>query len=230
MSANFHTFTRRLTGIGAAVIMAASLGTGAASAQSSMPQLPGLPTQDDVNNAVLGARDNIHAHTKNLPGEVRQPINQGVDNAVNFIAPGALDQREKARQAEAARHAEAKRQAELRSTPCPADAAVCVDINNRRTWLQKDGKVSHGPVVMSPGKPGQDTPRGTFHVTRKVKDEVSREFNNAPMPYAVYFTNQGHAFHQGTVNVESVGCVRLLAQDAPIFFNSLNVGDKVYIY
>ena len=69
-----------------------------------------------------------------------------------------------------------------------------------------------------------------FTVTRKVKDEISYEFGNAPMPYAVYFTNNGHAFHQGTTNVQSAGCVRMDRKSAQTFFNYLQPGDKVYIY
>ena len=96
--------------------------------------------------------------------------------------------------------------------------------------LQQDGKLLYGPTVMSHGKPGQETPKGTFTVTRKVKDEISYEFDNAPMPYAVYFTNNGHAFHEGSTNVQSAGCVRLSHDAAKFFFENLQVGDVVYIY
>ena len=67
-------------------------------------------------------------------------------------------------------------------------------------------------------------------MTRKVKDEISYEFDNAPMPYAVYFTNNGHAFHEGSTNVQSAGCVRLSHDAAKFFFENLQVGDVVYIY
>ena len=107
---------------------------------------------------------------------------------------------------------------------------ACVDLAGNRTWLQQDGKLLYGPTVMSHGKPGQETPKGTFTVTRKVKDEISHEFNNAPMPYAVYFTNNGHAFHEGSTDVQSAGCVRLPHDAAKFFFENLQVGDVVYIY
>ena len=115
-------------------------------------------------------------------------------------------------------------------SPCPATARACVDLSGNRTWLQQDGKLLYGPTVMSHGKPGQETPKGTFTVTRKVKDEISYEFDNAPMPYAVYFTNNGHAFHEGSTNVQSAGCVRLSHDAAKFFFENLQVGDVVYIY
>src|SRR5699024_3574052 len=72
--------------------------------------------------------------------------------------------------------------------------------------------------------------RGTFHVNRKVKDEISYEFNNAPMPYAIYFTNYGHAFHMGDPAYDSAGCVRLPEQAALRYWNNLQIGDKVVIY
>ena len=78
--------------------------------------------------------------------------------------------------------------------PCPADAKACVDLTNQKSWLQNNGEIYYGPVQISSGRPGQDTPKGTHYVNRKVKDEISYEFNNAPMPYATYFTYNGIAY------------------------------------
>ncbi|MDN5729681.1 MAG: L,D-transpeptidase [Corynebacterium casei] len=138
---------------------------------------------------------------------------------------------EKARAEEAARKAEAERKRrEFNVGPCPADADVCVDLDGRRTWLQNNGNITYVAPSMAPGKAGQETPRGTFHVNRKVKDEISYEFNNAPMPYAIYFTNNGHAFHMGNPAYDSAGCVRLPEQAALRYWDNLHVGDKVFIY
>lgn len=180
-------------------------------------------------------------------------IRPAIDNAMNAIFPGlkaekqreerlareaaarklaAEQARERAIAEEAARRAEAERRRNSFNVgPCPRDAKVCVDIDGRRTWLQ-DGKggVTYVAPAMAPGRPGQDTPRGTFYVNRKVKDEISYEFNNAPMPWAVYFTYNGHAFHQGDPSFMSAGCVRLPADAAQRFFNTLQIGDKVFIY
>lgn len=113
---------------------------------------------------------------------------------------------------------------------CPKDAKACVDINGRRSWLQKDGQVYYGAVFIGPGRPGYDTPKGTHYVNRKVKDEVSYIFNMAPMPYATYFTNNGIAFHEGDPNILSHGCIRMWSKDAQKYFNDLQIGDKVYVY
>lgn len=159
------------------------------------------------------------------------PVREGIDSILNAIFPG-LVARKTAPPAPVAPPVAPKPAAPAFNTgPCPVDARVCVDIDGRRTWLQ-DGKgtVTYVSTAMSPGKPGQETPRGTFAVTRKVKDEVSYLFNNAPMPYAVYFTNRGHAFHEGNPAFDSAGCVRLPHQDAVKYFDSLQVGDKVVIF
>ena len=107
---------------------------------------------------------------------------------------------------------------------------MCVDLNGRRTWLQDGGKVSYVSPAMSAGMQGQETPRGTFHVTRKVEHEISREFNNAPMPYSIYFTNNGHAFHLDDPAVDSNGCVHLPPDAAKRYWDNVQVGDKVFIY
>ncbi|QNH95575.1 L,D-transpeptidase [Corynebacterium anserum] len=197
------------------------------------------------NTGALQARDDIINGTQNLDPALRNQITQGVDSFTNSVAPGALQERDAARvaaekkaaeekaaaeKAAAEAQAEAARASAARNNPCPATARACVDLANNKTWLQKDGKITYGPVTMNKGKKGEETPRGTFYVTRKVKDEVSREFNNAPMPYAVYFTNNGHAFHQGNTAYPSSGCVRLERPDAIRYYNDLQVGDEVYIW
>ncbi|MGV0342353.1 L,D-transpeptidase [Corynebacterium mastitidis] len=149
---------------------------------------------------------------------------------------------EQAAQAEEARRAEAERvaaqqqadarAADLASTPCPAEARACIDLQGNRTWLQDNGAVTYGPVPMSAGAPSPETatPTGTFYVNRKVKDEVSYEFDQAPMPYAVYFTNNGIAFHQGNTSLLSHGCIHLNHDDAVEYFDQLQIGDMVYVY
>ena len=62
------------------------------------------------------------------------------------------------------------------------------------------------------------------------KHEISREFNNAPMPYSIYFTNNGHAFHLDDPAVDSNGCVHLPPDAAKRYWDNVQVGDKVFIY
>lgn len=120
--------------------------------------------------------------------------------------------------------------AQFNTAPCPATADACVDLDGGKSWLQNNGEITYGPNPQIAGRASDPTPRGTFTVTRKVKDEVSREFNNAPMPYATYFTNSGHAFHAGSLTNESAGCIHLSTEDAQYYFEHLNVGDTVFIF
>lgn len=174
-----------------------------------------------------------------------------MDNAVNAIFPGLIErknaeiraeqeriEREHAaqvarEQAEAQARLEAEKKAQFDKGSCPADAKVCVDIDGNRSWLQDgNGNVTYVSGAISSGARTEElaTPRGTFYVQYKVKDEVSRQYGNAPMPYSIYFTNNGHAFHEGSPAYLSHGCIHLQHQDALQYWNSLGVGDKVYIY
>ena len=114
-------------------------------------------------------------------------------------------------------------------TPCTKAAEACADIAGKKAWLIKDGKVVRGPVRIASGGPGYETPRGTFTVQWKNRDHRSAEFDNAPMPFAVFFTDGGVAFHQGDLNSNSHGCIRLSREDAETFFNTLVVGDDVQV-
>ncbi len=112
--------------------------------------------------------------------------------------------------------------------PCGAGAAACVDLSGQHAWLLSGAKVLVGPVPITTGRPGHETPPGTFHVQYKDIDHLSREFDNAPMPYSVFF-NGGIAFHEGSLSVPSHGCVHLSNSAAQSFYNGLDVGDVVQV-
>lgn len=111
--------------------------------------------------------------------------------------------------------------------PCPPHARACVDVDNRLAWLQEDGRITAGPVPTTTGMPGYETPRGEFTVQRKVRDEISYVFDNEPMPFSVYFTTTGIAFHEGDLTQDSHGCIHLSHQDAVHFFDVLEPNDIV---
>jgi lipoprotein-anchoring transpeptidase ErfK/SrfK len=79
-----------------------------------------------------------------------------------------------------------------------------------------------------PGRPSYPTPTGTFHVLSKAVNYRSREFNNAPMPYAVFFY-PGDAFHVGSLRVYSHGCIHLSWSSAQAFYKNLSIGDEVQV-
>ncbi len=120
-------------------------------------------------------------------------------------------------------------------TPCSITARSCVDLESRRAWLIQDGRVVRGPVGVSTGGAGKETPVGhSFRVYRKEPDHKSGEFRlpngqPAPMPWSVFFADGGIAFHSGDPTRSSAGCVRLPAADAQAWFAHLQIGDQVQV-
>jgi lipoprotein-anchoring transpeptidase ErfK/SrfK len=112
--------------------------------------------------------------------------------------------------------------------PCTTAAKACIKLSTNQSWLMQDGKVVYGPVPITHGRAGYLTPPGTFKVTFKNKNHKSSIFNNAPMPYSVFF-NGGIAFHQGSLKEKSHGCIHLSMAAAQKFFGALAVGDRVEV-
>ncbi|MCF4005932.1 L,D-transpeptidase [Corynebacterium uropygiale] len=203
----------------------------AAEAPNLSSTVPALPSPQDIarqldqqsRDWVWANRNALQQQAGNLPPGSSDQARQAIDGAVNSIYPGLIEERSGA----AAQPAPAPA---APNNPCPADAKACVDLGAQQSWLQEDGTIVYGKVPISSGRAGSETPKGYHTVTRKVRDEISYEFNNAPMPYSVYFTAGGVAFHQDDVNVPSAGCVHLNHQDAVHYFDTLNVGDVVYVF
>ena len=110
--------------------------------------------------------------------------------------------------------------------PCAATVRACIDLAHNKAWLLRGGVVEYGPVPITSGKPGYRTPVGTFRVLSKERLHLSRAFDNAPMPYSVFFI-PGIAFHQGSLSVTSHGCIHLSKAAAIRFYGSLARGDVV---
>ena len=121
---------------------------------------------------------------------------------------------------------QARRTGQTRGVPCAATVRACIDLAHNKAWLLRGGVVEYGPVPITSGKPGYRTPVGTFRVLSKERLHLSRAFDNAPMPYSVFFI-PGIAFHQGSLAVTSHGCIHLSKAAAIRFFGSLARGDVV---
>jgi hypothetical protein len=106
----------------------------------------------------------------------------------------------------------------------PASAAIVVNIdkNTQTMTVAVDGAQRYVWPV-STGRPGYDTPNGTFKPNRMDADHLSQEWDNAPMPHAIFFDMNGHAIH-GFFDVKhlgspvSHGCVRLSPDHAATLF------------
>jgi L,D-transpeptidase catalytic domain len=106
-------------------------------------------------------------------------------------------------------------------------SALKVDITvnkvSQKMTVAVDG-VDEYVWLVSTGGQGYDTPTGTYHIFRLEKDHFSKEWDDAPMPYSMFFTPLGHAIH-GSFHVKrlgtraSHGCVRLAPENAAVLFD-----------
>ena len=99
-----------------------------------------------------------------------------------------------------------------------ADLLIEIDKSAQRMTVTKDGAPLYKWPV-STGADGYDTPSGAFKPFRMKIDHYSDEYQQAPMPYAIFFTQTGNAVH-GTLEERSLGravshgCVRLSRKNA----------------
>ena len=103
-----------------------------------------------------------------------------------------------------------------------ADVLVTIDKATQNMTVSVDGQDRYSWPV-STGAAGHDTPSGSFQPSRMDRDHFSKEWDDAPMPNAIFFTDMGHAIH-GTSHVAALGrpashgCVRLSrAHSAELF-------------
>ena len=93
-----------------------------------------------------------------------------------------------------------------------ANLVANVDITRQTMTVSQNGIVRYQWKV-STGRSGFGTPTGNYKAKWLSKNHRSRKYNNAPMPYAVFFKG-GYAIH-GTFETKrlgrpaSHGCVRL---------------------
>src|SRR5689334_12028285 len=99
-----------------------------------------------------------------------------------------------------------------------AELLIKVDKSTQRMTVTVNGvQLYNWPVTT--GGSGYDTPRGAFKPFRMEIDHHSDEYDNAPMPYSIFFTQTGNAIH-GTYEQRNLGravshgCVRLSRKNA----------------
>ncbi|MFG1934933.1 Ig-like domain-containing protein [Mycobacterium sp. NPDC048908] len=127
------------------------------------------------------------------------------------------------------------------------DALVATaDDATHQLTITRNGAVEH-VFPMSMGKPGHDTPNGTYYVQQKFSDIVMDSAtygvpSSAPDGYrvdvelAVQFDNSGKFVHsapwsiadQGVRNV-SHGCINVSPANAQWFYDNFGVGDPIVV-
>jgi lipoprotein-anchoring transpeptidase ErfK/SrfK len=88
-----------------------------------------------------------------------------------------------------------------------------------------------GVSTISSGKPGKETPTGSFEILQKRKEHYSNLHDNAPMPYMQRLTWDGIALHGGKIpgHPASHGCVRLPEKFAAQLFAVTKLGAAVHV-
>lgn len=107
------------------------------------------------------------------------------------------------------------------SSAMAARLNVTIDLSNQIMQVQADDQVLHNWIV-STARRGYRTPIGTFRPLRLERVWYSTVYDNAPMPYSVFF-HRGYAIH-GTTEISKLGrpvshgCVRLHPDNARMLF------------
>jgi hypothetical protein len=107
-------------------------------------------------------------------------------------------------------------------SPARAGILITIDKAAQRMTVEVDG-APRWTWPVSTGRRGYDTPAGSFKPFRLEEDHYSKEWDEAPMPYSIFFTDGGHAIH-GSYETRKLGrrashgCVRLAPKNAAKLF------------
>jgi len=99
---------------------------------------------------------------------------------------------------------------------------VTIDKSRQKMTVILDGVTKYEWPV-STGKAGYSTPSGSYTATSMNEIWYSKEWDNAPMPHAIFFMKDGHAIH-GSYEVKNLGkpashgCVRIAPQNAATLY------------
>jgi lipoprotein-anchoring transpeptidase ErfK/SrfK len=112
------------------------------------------------------------------------------------------------------------------ANPEPAQAGSQILINIDKSLQEMtvfvDG-IERYQWPVSTGLRGYSTPSGSFAASSTNKIWYSKQWDNAPMPHAIFFTKEGHAIH-GSYETKKLGraashgCVRLAPKNAEALF------------
>ncbi|MCB1386424.1 MAG: L,D-transpeptidase [Nitratireductor sp.] len=92
-----------------------------------------------------------------------------------------------------------------------------IDLSEQTMYVYQNGFLMHRWKV-STARSGYRTPTGSYRPQRMYKKYFSRKYDNAPMPYSIFF-HGGYAIH-GTNHLKALGrpashgCVRLHPENA----------------
>jgi lipoprotein-anchoring transpeptidase ErfK/SrfK len=99
------------------------------------------------------------------------------------------------------------------AAPAGATVLVTIDKSTQHMKVEVDNALRWIWPISS-GQLAHDTPSGRYTAFRMEADHFSKEWDDAPMPHSIFFSQKGHAIH-GYLNTRRIGspashgCVRL---------------------
>jgi hypothetical protein len=108
------------------------------------------------------------------------------------------------------------------SSPASANVLITIDKSAQRMTVWVDGTEEYTWPV-STGRPGFDTPSGSYSALSMDEEWYSKQWDNSPMPHSIFFMKDGHAIH-GSYEVKNLGkaashgCVRLSPENAATLY------------
>jgi hypothetical protein len=107
---------------------------------------------------------------------------------------------------------------------------IVVSIPLQVAYVYRGGTLI-GVSTVSTGKPGHETPTGSFEILQKRREHYSNKYENAPMPFMQRLTWDGIALHGGAIPGQpaSHGCVRLPNAFARKLFAATSLKTAVHI-
>ncbi|ABC62196.1 L,D-transpeptidase family protein [Erythrobacter litoralis] len=114
--------------------------------------------------------------------------------------------------------------------PAEGKIVMTVDLKARVISVFKGGHEIGAAAVLL-GTDEHPTPLGTFPIKYKMRHNVSEKYDNAPMPYSMFLTDDGVALHGSDVEngYASHGCVGMPDDFAAKVFAVAGKGDQVII-
>jgi lipoprotein-anchoring transpeptidase ErfK/SrfK len=122
---------------------------------------------------------------------------------------------------------------------------IDIDLSKQTTTAMVGDRPLYSALVTT-GKDGWETPRGTFHILSRVPDETMTSAAIGAEEYYVlehvlytqYFTDRGHALHLNYWRDDSYfgqvrsshGCVGMRLADAKFFWDFATFGTRVTIH
>ena len=172
-------------------------------------------TRADCGRAGMGWDENANICTASLIEDSRQPLTR-VECAA---AHSTWNENANVCEWRPSSPAEANPVATL-----PAHGSILVNIDkSKQSMTVFVNGLQRYHWLVSTGAPGHSTPSGTYTASSMNEIWYSKQWDNAPMPHAVFFTKEGHAIH-GTNEIKrlgkpaSHGCVRLSPPNAATLY------------